>query len=221
MVEFSETELVRRCQAGEQAAFRELVDHHKDLVYALAVRTSRSRAEADDVAREVFVRVYRGLLYFRGEAKLSTWINRITFIVCGEHRSTGAVVDEPLLDETERLLRSDPSLRAPADFASRMMRHVRRDSWRSEQYVDVGFNATIALAGSLVVAGILMLMNVSGLTALTRDTSGLIIKGLRLLATRAAEAAPTYLAAATLVLMVVVAWWWVERSGSDHEATDR
>jgi RNA polymerase sigma-70 factor, ECF subfamily len=78
----SERELVERCRSGDETAFQELVDRHKGLVFALIARTVQDRSRAEDLAQEVFLRVHRGLPYFRGEARLSTWIYRIVANVC-------------------------------------------------------------------------------------------------------------------------------------------
>ena len=88
-----ERELVERCRRGDEGAFRELVDRYKDLVFALIGRTVQDRSRAEDLAQEVFLRIYRGLPYFRGEARLSTWIYRIVANVCvQDHPRTPAVV---------------------------------------------------------------------------------------------------------------------------------
>jgi RNA polymerase sigma-70 factor (ECF subfamily) len=74
----SERELVERCREGDEQAFRELVERYQGLVYALVARSIPDRSRAEEVAQDVFVRVYRGLPSFRGEARVSTWIYRIT-----------------------------------------------------------------------------------------------------------------------------------------------
>jgi RNA polymerase sigma-70 factor, ECF subfamily len=89
----NERELVERCRRGEEGAFQELVDRYKDLVFALIARTVQDRSRAEDLAQEVFLRVHRGLPYFRGEARLSTWIYRIVANVClQDHDRRGALV---------------------------------------------------------------------------------------------------------------------------------
>jgi RNA polymerase sigma-70 factor (ECF subfamily) len=77
-----ERELVERCRSGDERAFQELVEAYKALVFALIARTVQNRSRAEDLAQEVFLRVHRGLPYFRGEARLSTWIYRIVANVC-------------------------------------------------------------------------------------------------------------------------------------------
>ena len=82
----NERELVERCRAGDDEAFRELVDRYKDLVFGLIGRTVQDRSRTEDLAQEVFLRIHRGLPYFRGEARLSTWIYRIVANVCVQER---------------------------------------------------------------------------------------------------------------------------------------
>ena len=82
MTERDERDLVARCQAGDEAAFGELVELYKNLVYGMVYRLVSDRSQVDDLAQEVFLKVHRGLPYFRGEAKLSTWIYRIVSHVC-------------------------------------------------------------------------------------------------------------------------------------------
>ena len=87
-MEFDERELIERCRSGDDTAFAELVDRYKDLVYGLIYRMVRDRGLADDLAQDVFLKVHRGLPYFRGEARLSTWIFRIVLNVCVQTRTS-------------------------------------------------------------------------------------------------------------------------------------
>ena len=80
----NERELVERCRRGDDDAFQELVDRYKNLVFGLIARMIQDRSRAEDVAQDVFLRVHRGLPYFRGEARLSTWIYRIAANVCAQ-----------------------------------------------------------------------------------------------------------------------------------------
>ena len=76
--DFDEHALIQRCRSGtDDAAFGELVARYKDLVYGLVLRLALDRSLADDLAQDVFLEIHRGLPYFRGEARLSTWIYRI------------------------------------------------------------------------------------------------------------------------------------------------
>lgn len=110
----SEHELITRCRQGDESAFGELVDQYKGMVFALTSRSAATRERAEDLAQEVFLRVHRGLPYFRGEAKLSTWIYRIVINLLAQERSVpvaeslDAVADG---EDTPRLQpgRSDPA----------------------------------------------------------------------------------------------------------------
>jgi RNA polymerase sigma-70 factor (ECF subfamily) len=88
----SERELVERCRVGDERAFQELVDRYKDLVFALIARTVQDRSRAEDLAQDVFLRVHRGLPYFRGEARLSTWLYRIVANVCAQEGTKPSAV---------------------------------------------------------------------------------------------------------------------------------
>ena len=81
-----ESLLVERCRQGDDAAFRELVDQYKGLVFGLVARSIANRARAEEVAQDVFLKVHRGLPYFRGESKLSTWIFRIVINAIAQER---------------------------------------------------------------------------------------------------------------------------------------
>ena len=84
--ELDERALIERCRTGDDTAFGELVDRYKNLVYGLVYRLVADRSQVDDLAQEVFLKVYRGLPYFRGDARLSTWIYRIVQNVCFQAR---------------------------------------------------------------------------------------------------------------------------------------
>ena len=86
MADFDERALIERCRTGDDIAFGELVDRYKNLVYGMVWRMVTDRSETDDLAQEVFLKVYRGLPYFRGDARLSTWIFRIVANVCTQAR---------------------------------------------------------------------------------------------------------------------------------------
>jgi RNA polymerase sigma-70 factor (ECF subfamily) len=102
----NERELVERCRRGDEGAFQELVDGYKNLVYALIARTVQDRTRAEDLAQDVFLRIHRGLPYFRGEARLSTWIYRIVANVCVQDRAQGQAPHSVVsLDDTHARVR--------------------------------------------------------------------------------------------------------------------
>ncbi|MCA9581809.1 MAG: sigma-70 family RNA polymerase sigma factor [Myxococcales bacterium] len=69
--------LLVRLRRREEAAFSEFVRQNQDQVFGIVFRYLRNRAEAEDVAQEVFVTVFKSIEGFRGESKISTWLFRI------------------------------------------------------------------------------------------------------------------------------------------------
>ncbi len=74
--------LLRRLRERDERAFRELVDEHRDKVFNLTYRMLGNRAEAEDVAQEVFISVFKTIDTFREESKFSTWLYRVTVNHC-------------------------------------------------------------------------------------------------------------------------------------------
>lgn len=72
-----ERRLLERLARRDEAAFNELVRRHQGQVYRLLVRMLGDAAEAEDVAQEVFVSVFKSIESFRGDSALSTWLYRI------------------------------------------------------------------------------------------------------------------------------------------------
>src|SRR6478672_6691642 len=77
-----ERSLLRRLRDRDERAFRELVSAHRDRVYNITFRMLGNRAEAEDVAQEVFITVFKTIDTFREESKFSTWLYRVTVNHC-------------------------------------------------------------------------------------------------------------------------------------------
>ena len=73
----SDETIVRAVTSGDTEAFADLVDRHKERVYATLVRLTADRDAAEELAHETFVRAFRGLARFRGDALFGTWIIQI------------------------------------------------------------------------------------------------------------------------------------------------
>ncbi|MFH0777826.1 MAG: sigma-70 family RNA polymerase sigma factor [Candidatus Eisenbacteria bacterium] len=73
----NDREVIQRIAAGEQEAFKGLVDLHAPSVLNICHRILRNQQDAEDVAQDVFVSVYRKAGTFRGDSGLSTWLHRI------------------------------------------------------------------------------------------------------------------------------------------------
>ncbi len=73
----TESELIQGLRNGDEGAFKELVNTYQDRVFNTAIGIVHNAEDAEDVAQEVFIQVYRSIHQFKGEAKLSTWLYRI------------------------------------------------------------------------------------------------------------------------------------------------
>ena len=78
----TDEELVARATAGDLESFNQLVLRWERPIYALAYRTLGREEDARDVVQEAFLRAFRGLRGFKGEAKFSSWLYRITLNLC-------------------------------------------------------------------------------------------------------------------------------------------
>ena len=89
----TDEELVERVRGGETRLYAQLVERYQDPVYSMAARFVRAGGDAEDIAQEAFLRAYRGLAEFKGEARFSTWLYRITWNLCADwmrrHRKRG------------------------------------------------------------------------------------------------------------------------------------
>ncbi len=77
-----EDALVARLRQGDHRAFEELVIAYQHRVFGVALRMLGSRAEAEEIAQETFLRAHRALPEFRGDARLHTWLYAIASRLC-------------------------------------------------------------------------------------------------------------------------------------------
>jgi len=124
--------LVRACQQGEPGALDALIRATYADVYALSRRMLADPDEAADATQEVFVRVMRSVLGFRGDSAFGTWLHRVTVNVCltmlrkrARARETGLVAGHTafgLPDDESSIVSRDPlpdEIVATADLAAR------------------------------------------------------------------------------------------------------
>jgi RNA polymerase sigma-70 factor, ECF subfamily len=69
--------LIKRLQLNDEAAFKQLVDDYQHKIFNICYGYLHNAEEAEDVAQEVFIQVYKAVNKFRGESKISTWLYRI------------------------------------------------------------------------------------------------------------------------------------------------
>src|ERR1700731_2727886 len=71
-------ELTKRAAEGDMQAFEELYQRHNRRVYSLCLRMTGNVTEAEDLAQEVFIQLFRKIGSFRGESAFTTWLHRMT-----------------------------------------------------------------------------------------------------------------------------------------------
>jgi len=81
-MELTDTEIIKRVLAGEQAFFAQLVQRYQSYVFTLVLRFTDNREDAEEISQDVFVKAYRSLADFRGDAKFSTWLYTIVRTSC-------------------------------------------------------------------------------------------------------------------------------------------
>ncbi|MDI6617961.1 MAG: sigma-70 family RNA polymerase sigma factor [Clostridiales bacterium] len=74
--------IIKRAQEGDLDAFEEIIGRYKKSVYNLCLRMLYNRNEAEDVAQEAFIKIYKGLRSYNGKSKFSTWVLKITSNAC-------------------------------------------------------------------------------------------------------------------------------------------
>ena len=114
----------------------------------------------------------------------------------------------------ELLLQTRSVPRPPAQFTTRTLARVRRARWRSEQFVDAGFNLALALVVLVVIGSVWLVMDRSGLVAVSNDALDLLGTGMVTLARRIAPSLPLYAAATALLASALGIWWWAERDAA-------
>lgn len=127
IAELDERALVDACLAGHTAAFDVIVERHRRGVYQLCYRFVGNHEDASDLSQEIFLRAYRGLRSFRGQAALSTWLYRIGVNVCLNRVSVKTPSTEPIdarehedrhaESASERLLRDERAANVRAAIA--------------------------------------------------------------------------------------------------------
>ena len=78
----NDKKIINQIIAGDSNAFSVLVDRYKDLVFTLSLKMLKNREEAEEVAQDTFVKVFKSLSKFKGDSKFSTWIYKVTYNSC-------------------------------------------------------------------------------------------------------------------------------------------
>lgn len=120
----TDEDLVERAAAGDRGAFGALLERHYDRIYRLAWRWCGSRDRAEDIAQDVAVKLAQSIATFRGEARFSTWLYRLSYTTAVDHaRGSQRIVP---LDPSHMLaLVDEPASQSPEDAV------VGADLWRA------------------------------------------------------------------------------------------
>jgi RNA polymerase sigma-70 factor (ECF subfamily) len=127
-----EVALVRRAQSGDEAAFRQIVEKYQSKVFSIIHGILRNRNDVEDIAQQVFTKVYFALKNFDFRSSLVTWIYKITVNECYDYlrkQKVRKLVYEADLseDEVRRVENTDDSLQpaaAPADKTAELRQYV-------------------------------------------------------------------------------------------------
>jgi anti-sigma factor RsiW len=101
-----------------------------------------------------------------------------------------------------------------AQFTSRTLARIRRARWRSDQFLDLGFNLAIGAVVVAVLGGVWMLVHRAGLASVSGDAAAVFGTGFVSLARRVAPSLPLYVGAAALLGSALGIWWWAERDAA-------
>jgi RNA polymerase sigma-70 factor (ECF subfamily) len=117
-MQIDQADLVEAAKGGDRSAFDELVKTSYADVYTLAYRLTGNQEDARDVVQDTYLRAYKGLKRFRGDAQFSTWIYRITANCASTYMAKGRRQRHDDLDDNDQLIDErpefDPESRADA-----------------------------------------------------------------------------------------------------------
>lgn len=117
--------LVRAALGGDDAAFAALVARHKRRVFATASRFARDDHQLDDLAQEVFIRAFRNLGKYRGDAPFEHWLARVTITTCYDFlRRERRTREQISLEEVAYELRDAGDENAASAAAARELLHL-------------------------------------------------------------------------------------------------
>jgi RNA polymerase sigma-70 factor, ECF subfamily len=115
----ADSDLISRAAGGDPSAFQALVERHRSMVYRVAYQFAGNHHDAEDIAQEVFIKVYRSLDRFRQDSQLSSWMYRIVMNACIDHRRRqGPAGAAQFGEEVEQKMLNTPEARpGPEDRA--------------------------------------------------------------------------------------------------------
>ena len=117
-----EQTLVQRARNGEKGAFRELIELYRKKIYYLSLDLTGNHHDAEDLSQEVFIKAYRSLKNFRGDAKFNSWLYRITVNTCISQRRKKSLAAMTLQEDFES--ESTPQFFSESESSHNPERHA-------------------------------------------------------------------------------------------------
>jgi len=96
----TDIELITQTLAGNQSAYADLVKRHQRFVFTLALRFTKTREDAEEIAQDCFVKAYRSLASFQGQSKFSTWLYSIVYTTAMTFLRKKNIQTDSINDET-------------------------------------------------------------------------------------------------------------------------
>jgi RNA polymerase sigma-70 factor (ECF subfamily) len=105
----ADADLISRAAGGDPSAFQAIVERHRSMVYRVAYQFAGNHHDAEDIAQEVFIKVYRSIDRFRQDAQLTSWLYRIVMNACIDHRRRSrSAAAAPFGEEAEQKMLNTP-----------------------------------------------------------------------------------------------------------------
>ena len=117
-MDHDETDMISRCQQGDQEALKEIFDKYHKKVYSIAYGVVRQREEALDVVQEVFIKLFRSIKKFKGRSHFYTYLYRMVMNAAIDHKRKVGKQFMSSLDEEGSFEPSDEAERGPERIRS-------------------------------------------------------------------------------------------------------
>ena len=141
-----DAELVRRCGEGDQEAFRTLVTRYHPRIFNLIHNLVKDRDEADDLAQEVFIKAFRSLAGFKGQAQIYTWLYRIAVNRCLDWLKNRGRHPEMTLERVEVYRADEAHLQSPGTADAEMVqRELGRALEKALQAIPSDYRVALTL----------------------------------------------------------------------------
>lgn len=101
--------ILNRIRTGDKSAYKELINRHKDYAFTVAYRILNNREDAEEVAQDAFMQVFRALTSFNDESKFTTWFYRIVFNAALMQKRKNKVVSVDIENSSEAFMVSHSS----------------------------------------------------------------------------------------------------------------